>query len=158
MNNDAASQDFEHVLSLVQQQMRDLSVMQQKRAALTATASAADGTVQVTVDAQQMVTKTVIDESYLQEFEFAELAGHITTAAQQAAQQIERESAALLAPLTQRRHEISSLSSLVVDAPDFGDLITGLNSPAAVAPAPSRADDGDEGVDEHSPYPTVRNK
>ena len=155
MNNDAASQDFSQVLSLVQEQMQDLSLMQQKRAALTATATAADGTVEVTVDAQRMVTKTVIDESYLDEFEFTELAGHLTTAAQEAAHEIERQSAALLTPLTERRNEISSLSSLVVDAPDFHDLIAGLNPPAPAAPA-SRADDSDEGLEEHSPYPSVR--
>ena len=154
MNNDEASQDFAHVLSLVQEQMQDLSLMQQKRAALTATATAAEGTVEVTVDAQRMVTKTVIDESYLNEFEFTELAGHITTAAQEAAHEIERQSAALLAPITERRNEIPSLSSLVVDAPDFHDLITSLNPPAAGAPEPRRADD--DGLDEHSPYPTVR--
>ena len=155
MNNDDASQDFAHVLSLVQEQMQDLSVMQQKRAALTATATAADATVKVTVDAQRMVTSTVIDESYLDEFELAELGGYITSAAQDAAQEIERQSAALLAPLTERRNEISSLSSLVVDAPDFHDLITSLNPPAAT-PAPRRADDGNDGLEEHSPYPTVR--
>lgn len=156
MNNDAASHDFDHVLALVQEQMEDLSVMQQKRAALTATATAADETVKVTVDAQRMVTSTVIDESYLDDFELADLGGHITTAAQEAAQKVEREAAALLAPLTERRKEISSLSSLVEDAPDFHDLITGLNPPAPAAPAARRADEGDDGLEEHSPYPTVR--
>ena len=156
MNNDAASHDLTHVLSLVQEQMQDLSLMQQKRAALTATATAADKTVEVTVDAQRMVTSTVIDESYLDEFEFADLGGYITAAAQEAAQEIERQSAALLAPLTERRNEISSLSSLVVDAPDFHDLIAGLNPSAPGAPEPRRADDGNDGLEEHSPYPTVR--
>jgi DNA-binding protein YbaB len=154
VSNDAASQDFTNVLSLVEEQMRDLSVMQQRRAALTATATAADGTVEITVDAQRTVTKAVIDEAYLDEFELTDLGGYITTAAQEAAQQIEREAAALLAPLTERRQEISALSSLVGDAPDFGDLIGGLGSLAV--PPPSRADDGDEDLEEQSPFPTVR--
>jgi DNA-binding protein YbaB len=154
VNNDAASQDFSHVLALVQEQMQGLSVMQERRAALTATATAAEGTVEITVDAQRTVTKTVVDETYLDEFEFADLAGYITTAAREAAQEIDRQSAALLAPLTQRREEISSLSALVTDAPDFGDLISGLSSPAA--PSSSRADDGDDGSEEHSSFPTVR--
>lgn len=156
MNNDAARHDFAHVLSLVQEQMQDLSVMQQKRSALAATATAADGTVEVTVDAQRMVTSTAIDESYLDEFEFADLGGYITTAAQAAAQEVERRAAALLAPLTERRKEISSLSGIVVDAPDFQDVISGLNPPAPAAPEARRADEGDDGVEEHSPYPTVR--
>jgi DNA-binding protein YbaB len=144
------------VLSLVQEQMQDLSVMQQKRSALAATATAADGTVEVTVDAQRMVTSTAIDESYLDEFEFADLGGYITSAAQAAAQEVERRAAALLAPLTERRKEISSLSGILVDAPDFQDVITGLNPPAPAAPEARRADEGDDGVEEHSPYPTVR--
>lgn len=134
MSNDAASQDFSHVLSLVQEQMRDLSVMQQRRAALTATATAADGTVEITVDAQRMVTKTVIDESYLDEFELADLGGYITTAAQDAAREIERKSAGLLTPLTQRRQEISSFSGLVPDSPDFAELLSSLTE---MAPPPS---------------------
>ena len=154
MSNDAASQDFTHMLSLVQEQMQGLSVMQQRRAALTATGTAADGTVEITVDAQRTVTKAVVDETYLDEFELSDLGGYITTAAQQAAQEIDRQSAALLAPLTERRQEISSLSGLVADAPDFGELIAGLGSFAA--PPSSRADDGDDGLEERSPFPTVR--
>lgn len=153
MSNDAISQDFNHVLSLVQEQMRDLNVMQQRRAALTATATAADGTVEITVDAQRMVTKTVIDEAYLDEFEFAELGGYITAAAQDAAREIERQAAALLAPITERRQELSSLSGLVEDAPDFGDLLSSLTS---MAPPPTRSDDGDEGNYNQPSYPTVR--
>jgi DNA-binding protein YbaB len=154
VSNDDASQDFTHVLALVQEQMQGLSVMQERRAALTATVTAADGTVEITVDAQRTVTKTVVDETYLDEFELSDLGGYITTAAQQAAQEIDRQSAALLAPLTQRRQEISSLSGLVADAPDFGDLITGLGS---LAPPPaSRPDDGGDDLEEHSPFPTVR--
>jgi DNA-binding protein YbaB len=156
VDNDAASHEFTHVLSLVQEQMRDLSAMQQKRAALTAKATAAEGTVEVTVDAQRMVAKTVIDESYLNEFDFADLGGYITSAAQEAAQEIERRSAALLVPLTQRRQEISSLSELVVDAPDFHDLISSLNPSPPATVDPRSGDGGDDGMEEDSPYPTVR--
>jgi DNA-binding protein YbaB len=154
VSNDAANDDFTNVLSLVQEQMQGLAVMQERRAALTATATAADGTVEITVDAQRTVTKAVIDETYLDEFELTDLGGYITTAAQQAAQEIDRQSADLLAPLTQRRQEISALSSLVGDAPDFGDLMSGLGSLAA--PPSSRTDDGDDGLEEHSRFPTVR--
>ena len=76
MDNDAARHDFANVLALVREQMQDLSTMQQKRAALSAKAAAADGTVEVTVDARCMVTEIVIDET-MEEFELAELGGHI---------------------------------------------------------------------------------
>lgn len=153
MSNDAISQDFTHLLSMVQEQMRDLNAMQKRRAALTATATAADGTVEITVDAQRMVTRTVIDEAYVEEFELADLGGHITAAAQDAAREIERQAAALLAPLTARRQELSSLSGLVKDVPDFGNLLSSLTS---TTPPPPHSGDGDEGLYNQPSYPTVR--
>lgn len=153
MSNDAAKHEFGHVMALVQQQMQDLAVMEQKRAALTATATAADGTVEVTVDAQRVVTRTVIAESYLEEFEFVDLGGYVTTAAQRAGAEIEQMSAALLAPLTQRREEIASASGSVVDLPDFQELFAGLRAATGVGGAPHTAVTGG---DEETQYPTVR--
>ncbi|MEE6178375.1 YbaB/EbfC family nucleoid-associated protein [Mycobacterium sp. 050134] len=154
MDNDAAAHDFDHVLALVQEQMLELSSMQQKRAMLSGAATTADGTVEVTVDAQRMVTKITIDESYLEDFDFADLGGHITAAAQQATQEVERQAAALMAPLARRRQEISSLAGSSVDIPDFGELLGTLNAPAV--PEPRLVDNGDEDVDDGTSYPTVR--
>jgi DNA-binding protein YbaB len=97
VTNDAASQNFADIASRVPQEMRDASVMQQQRAVLTATATAANGTIQVTVEAQRGVTKVVVDESYLDEFEFADVAGYVTTAAQAAAREVQRQDATLIA-------------------------------------------------------------
>lgn len=148
--NDAAEHDFEHVLSVVQQQMRELAVLQQRRSEITATATAAAGTVKITVDAQRMVINAAVDESYRDEFELADLGGHIVTAAQQAAAEIEERSAALLAPLTERRKEISSL---ITNAPSFDDLLTGPDNSALSA---TESVNGDDGRDEVLRFPTVR--
>lgn len=156
VNNDDAKHDFTHVLALVQDQMRDLSLMEQRRSQLTGSASAADGTVEVTVDAQRMVTKTVIDEAYLDDFEFADLAGHITTAARGAIREVERLAAELLAPLTARRQEISSFAGLVADVPDFADLIAGLSSSAGDTDQARHPDRDGDGVGEDPRYPTLR--
>jgi DNA-binding protein YbaB len=155
VNNDAAEHEFAHVLALVQEQMQELSVMKQQQSAITATATAADGTVEVTVDAQRVVTHTVIDESYLDEFEFADLGGHVTTAAQAALEEVERRSAALLAPLTRRREEIASASGSVIDIPDFQELLSGLGS-ATSADTVARAGGSVAGRQEGPSYPTVR--
>lgn len=157
MNNDGAQHEFAHVLALVQEQMHELSVMEQKRAAITATGTSAEGTVEVTVNAQRMVTSTVIDESYLDGFEFADLGGYVTTAAQAAGEEVERRSAALLAPLTQRREEIASASGSVVDIPDFQELLSGSGS-ARFADAAPRVDDsgGVAGREDGPSYPIVR--
>lgn len=73
MSNDSARHDVVNVLALVRDQMRDLAVLQQRRAGLTATATAADGTVKVTVDAQRVVTSVEVDDVYMEDFEFGDL-------------------------------------------------------------------------------------
>ncbi|WP_156748633.1 YbaB/EbfC family nucleoid-associated protein [Mycobacterium sp. 1465703.0] len=151
MDSDGLRGELGHMFSLVQEQMREMVVMQQKQTALTATGTAADGMVKVSVDARRIVTKTVIDESYLDEFEFADLSGHITDAAQSAVQEIEQRSADLLAPLTERRQQISLMAGRSGDVPDFAGLLAGFNSSTADSPR----DEGD-GMEEHSTFPTVR--
>ena len=54
-------------------------------------ASVADGSVEVTVNAQQMVIKTVVEESYLDDHEFGELGDLITEAAQAASREVGRK-------------------------------------------------------------------
>jgi DNA-binding protein YbaB len=155
MNNDPLRHDIAEVMALAQDQMRELSAAQQQRMSLSGTGTAADGLVEVTVDAQRMVTSTVIQDSYLQDFEFADLSGHITTAARAAAQDVEQRGAALFAPLAQRRQAISALSGRLVDAPDFGELMSRINPVAPAAQNPQH-DDGDEDSTEDPRYPTVR--
>jgi len=157
VSNDAARHELAEVLALAQEQMADLAVMQKKRAALTAHAAVADGTVEVTVNAQGLITRTVIDEAYLDEFDFADLGGYVTQAAQAAAQEVGRRSAELLVPLNERRKKFPSLSDIVDGAPDFRELMNDvtmkLPDPDVKAPSPSP----DDGWDDHTSYnPTVR--
>jgi DNA-binding protein YbaB len=156
MNNDPLRHDIAEVMALAQDQMRELSVVQQQRMALSGTGTAADGLVEVTVDGQRMVTSTVIQDSYLQEFEFADLSGHITAAARAAAQEVERRGAALFAPVAQRRQAISVMSGRLVDAPNFNELMSRINPAAAAAPNPRHEDDGDQDWTEDARYPTVK--
>jgi DNA-binding protein YbaB len=160
VSNDAARHELAEVLALAQEQMADLAVMQKKRAALTAEAAVADGTVEVTVNAQGIVTNTVVDESYLDEFDFADLGGYITQAAQAAAQEVGRRSAEMLTPLNERRKKFPSLSDIIDGAPDFREMMTDLTMKLPVDdvngtnPEPPGEDDG--WVD-NAPYnPTVR--
>lgn len=140
-------------MALVQEQMADLAVAREKRAALTARAVVADETVEVTVDARGVVTKTVIDESYLDEFDFADLGGYITAAAQAAAGEVGRRGAELLAPLRDRRKLMPSLSDIVDGAPDLQSL---LDRVAPGNPGESRSVNEGDGWDEPTAHPTVR--
>lgn len=154
MSNDAARHQMAELSALVQEQLADIAAMQKKQAQLKASASAADGLVEVTVNAHGHVVETVIDESYLDEFEFEELADHVTEAAQAAAREAGRRVSAMLVPINERRKAFPSLSEIVEGAPDLRDLVPpGLDPYSAVEPR--RAAGRDEGGEETA-FPTVR--
>ncbi|CAN5198329.1 hypothetical protein BH11ACT6_BH11ACT6_54530 [soil metagenome] len=154
MPNDAVRHEFEHVLALVQGQMKDLSDLQQRQSEIAATAAVADGTVEVTVNGQRMITKTVIDDAFLEDYELAELGGYVTRAAQTAAQEVERRSAALITPLNERRKAISEMAADVIDIPELPDIFSRLNAFSAGQSDSNSATDA--GGEEDSAFPTVR--
>lgn len=153
MSNDALRHQMTEVLALVSEQMADIAAVQREQAQLTASAEEADGLVEVTVDARGHVIKTVIDESYLDEYELEELGGHVTAAAQTAAQLVAQRSAALMMPIEERRRMMPALSDIADGAPDLRDLtrsVFGIDDAAAQSGEPA-GDDQDE-----STFPTVR--
>lgn len=141
-------------LALLQEHQADLATVEQRRAQLFASARAADGTVVVTVDSRGVVSETLVDESYLDAHDLSDLGKHFTLAAQAAAQDVERRSVDLLAPLAHRREQFPSLSNIVPGAPDIRDLVP---SRYAVNQTEQLTDDGDHGGEETGFYPTVRN-
>jgi len=154
MSNDSLRSEFNQVLALVQEQMRDLSNIEQQRSVMTATAAAADGLVEVTVNAQRTVVKTVVDESYLEDYELAELGGHVTGAAQAAVRQLDARSKQLLAPMNERRKAVSELSGNVIGLPGFREALAEVSAmgdrlTSAPEPTETRGDDA-------STFPTIR--
>jgi DNA-binding protein YbaB len=140
-------------MGLLQEQMADISRVQKKHAKVRATGAAADGMVKVTVNANGHLIKTVIDESYLKEYEFEELAGHMTEAAKAAVRKSVRRVAEIMAPINDREKSFPALSDIVDGAPDLRDLMPPGLLP--VAARPQRQDADDDGGDE-SEFPTVR--
>ncbi len=145
MDNDAARHELIDALALVQEQMADLAAAEAARSELYSTASTADGTVTVTVDADGVVIETVVDETYLDDHDLADLGSYLTAAAQNAIGGVERKVSELFAPLAQRRTEMPALSDIVAGAPDIREL---LSTRVQV-----RLGDGEE---EPDIYPTVR--
>jgi DNA-binding protein YbaB len=142
------------VLAQVQEQMADLAAVQRKQAELTASATAADGLVEVTVNAHGHLTQTVIDETYLDEFEFEELSGHITEAAQLAIRNAATRMQEMMAPILERRKSLPGLSEIIDGAPDLRDFKPPAFESSVVAAG--RTDrDGNDGTHE-SAFPTVR--
>lgn len=124
MDNDEARHELIDALALVQEQFADLAVVEEARAELSSTASAADGTVTVTVDAEGVVIQTAVSESYFDDHDLADLGSHITAAAQDAARDVALKMAELLAPLAERREQMPSLSDIVEGAPDIRALLS----------------------------------
>jgi len=154
LSNEARRHQLTEVLALVEEQMADIAEVQRKQAAVTASAAAADGLVEVTVNAHGHLIKTVIDEAYLDEFEFEELSDHITEAAQSAVRTAASLVAEMMAPITERRRALPPLSEMVDGAPDLRDLTPpALESPVVAA---CRADPDDRDGTDESAFPTVR--
>jgi DNA-binding protein YbaB len=127
MDADGARHELTEALALLQEHIAELAIAEKKRAALSATATVADATVAVTVDAHGVVSNTVVDESYLDEHDLGDLGDFVTAAAQDAAQQVQRQAARLLAPLAERRARFPSLADVVDGAPDIRDLLAHLH-------------------------------
>jgi DNA-binding protein YbaB len=150
VDNYSARHDLIEALALVQEHMAELAIVEEERAALSATVTAAGGTVVVTVNAHGVLANTVIDESYLVDYELVDLGGFVTEAAQAAARDVHRQSAELLAPLAERRERFPSLSDVVDGAPDIRDLVSHWQS---VGQARQFANGRDQDTGD---YPTVR--
>lgn len=138
------------VMALVQEQLSDIAAAQQRQANLTASGAAADGMVEVTVNAAGQLIETVIDESYLDDHEFDGLGSHITEAAQAASREAARRVAEIMAPISERRTALLSFSEGVDGAPDLSAVAPPWLDPFAPdrRPRPSG--------DDETRFPTVR--
>lgn len=153
VDNDAARHELTEALALVQEHIADLAIVTKKRAALSATAAAADGTVVVAVDARGVVSTAAVDKSYFDDHDLAELGNYVAAAARAAAGDVERQTAELLAPLADRRARFPSLSEVVKGAPDIRDLVPHVKP---VDQQQSYARDGKHGREDTDDYPIVR--
>jgi DNA-binding protein YbaB len=160
LSNDAARHRLTDALAQLQEQIADIVAMRDKQAALKLTGRAADGTVEVTVNARGQLVETVIDEGFLDDHDFEELGEYVTKAAAAAAQEAAHRVAEMLAPINERHSKFPSFSDIIDGMPDPGDLMPpGLDD---FNPAQRRADLSapsaggyDDGADE-TDFPTVR--
>jgi DNA-binding protein YbaB len=162
MSNDTTRDRLCDVLGDFRDQLADISALQKKQAALEVDARVADDTVVVTVNARGQLIKIVIDNCYLDNHDFDELADHITEAAQTAAKDADRLVSEMLAPINARHAKFPSLSDIVEGLPEPRDLMPpGLEAfgphPQPQQDPPSSSADGlyDDGGGEAG-FPTVR--
>lgn len=114
MTNERAKADLAAILDGVQEQMRTIAELQQRRAELTATATARGKKVKVTVNADNKVIDVKFS-SDIDELTYSEIAKAVIEAAQRACTEVARETAGLMAPLDSQRARMPKLSDLVED-------------------------------------------
>jgi DNA-binding protein YbaB len=161
MVNHRPAVDFTELEAQAQEQLANIAAIQRQQAALTATASVADGMVQVSVNARGAVIETRIDHDYLDECAVEDLGHDITDAAQQAALTVRRRASALMEPLMEPRAALRSLSEIISGARDLRDFESQVPTVSTVPPSsperltlerdPTFPGDGDE-----SPLQDVR--
>ncbi|MGC5249336.1 YbaB/EbfC family nucleoid-associated protein [Gordonia sp. DT219] len=131
--DDGLGFDFHELMASAQEQLTAIGEVQRRRAQLVAHATVADRTVTVHVNAQGVVIKTEIDPDFLDEYDFEDLAGFVTEAAQQAAANVARQGEAMMESIRKANAALPSLSEVLDGAPDLRDFAI---TPEQISTAP----------------------
>lgn len=126
MPNERLQEDAATLLDGLDQQLRGLAEFQRQRARLTASVTACDKRIRVTVNADGLLIHTEFADD-VSDLTYDEIAAAMTSAVQAAAAQVQQRSQELMEPLRVRRARLPKLSEIIEGAPDPG---------AALPPAP----------------------
>ncbi|MCM6776077.1 YbaB/EbfC family nucleoid-associated protein [Nocardia sp. CDC159] len=118
MTNDRAKADLADLFDTVNTHIRSIAEAQRQRTALTAAASAGEGRVHITVNADGVVIETRFAED-IDDLDYDEIAAAVTEATQLAAVEVARRAEELIAPIRSTRSRLPSLSEIVADLPDL---------------------------------------
>ncbi|UGT60566.1 YbaB/EbfC family nucleoid-associated protein [Nocardia asteroides] len=122
MVNRRLHEDMALMLNGLSEQMRDIAEVQRKRSLLTATVTACEKRIEVTVNADGLLVETKFADDIL-DLEMDEIALNITAAVQQAAAKVAEQAAELMKPVGERRDSLPALSDIVDGAPDLRGFI-----------------------------------
>ncbi|MEU7140972.1 YbaB/EbfC family nucleoid-associated protein [Nocardia sp. NPDC046473] len=138
MANERLQADAAMMMEALQEQMLGLAKIHRDRFSLTATATACDERISVTVNANGVLIDTEFADD-IDELTYAEIATAMTEAVQAAAREVNEQARQLLAPLREHKSQLPRLSDLIEGAPDLGSVLP-VVPPASVAPpnAPER--------------------
>ncbi|MFJ4650431.1 YbaB/EbfC family nucleoid-associated protein [Nocardia sp. NPDC088792] len=143
MANEQLRNDAAVLLDGFTQQLHALAEAQRRRAELTATATACDKRIRVTVNADGLLIHTEFADD-IADIRYPDIAAAMTAAVQAAATEVRRRCEELLAPIRTERARLPKLSEIVEGAPDFGFLLppapparmdVRVSAPAAPEPA-----------------------
>ncbi|WP_063038909.1 YbaB/EbfC family nucleoid-associated protein [Nocardia pseudovaccinii] len=137
MSNEMAKARLAELMDSVRSGMESIARAQEEQARLTATASAAAGRVTVVVNANSVVIEVKFADN-VDELSYAEIARAVTTAAQNAAAEVQRKTRELLSSLKRGQARMPKLSELVPGLPDVPDMVP---TPPEVSTAPPESHD-----------------
>ncbi|MFE3188734.1 YbaB/EbfC family nucleoid-associated protein [Nocardia sp. NPDC059240] len=135
MSRDEGESTAASILEGFTAQMREIAEASQRRVQLTASGTAARGRVTVTVNADGVVISTRFAAD-IGELTYQEIAAAVTAAAQQATEEVQRQSRELLQPLRDRRAKMPRLSELIEGMPELATRAP--IPPASLAPPQAR--------------------
>jgi len=118
MENERTAADFADLMDTVNGQIRAIADAQRKRVELMATASAREGRVTVTCNADGVPIDTEFSDD-IDDLDYDDIAAAVTEAAQAAAADVARQAQELIAPIQKTRSRLPSLSSMVEGLPDL---------------------------------------
>ncbi|GAB2532432.1 YbaB/EbfC family nucleoid-associated protein [Nocardia heshunensis] len=122
MVNDGPRGDAATMLDGFKRQLLGLAEAQRRRAELTASVTACDKRIRVTVNADGLLIATEFADD-IADVPYSEIASAMTAAVQAAAIEVRKRTEELLAPLRTERAQLPKLSEIVEGAPDFGFLV-----------------------------------
>ena len=137
MLNDRLRADMATMLDGLGEQFRGIAELQKQRALLTATATACDKRIEVTVNADGLLIATKFADDVL-ELSLDEIAANLTAAVQSAAAEVVGRSRELMTPLLERRDALPKLSEIIEGAPDLGAMLPTAPAPPTVLPDHTR--------------------
>ncbi|RDI55326.1 YbaB/EbfC family nucleoid-associated protein [Nocardia mexicana] len=144
MANEWLRADAAMMMDALSEQMQGIAKIQRDRSRLTATATACQKRITVTVNADGILIETRFADD-IGDLSYPEIAEAMTEAVQAAARKASEDGRRLMEPLRERKSRLPRLSDLIEGAPDLGSAMP-VAPPTSVAPPNSperRYDDED---------------
>lgn len=132
MSNERLMADAAMMMEAFTEQMSGIAKIQRDRARLTATVTACDKRISVTVNADGILIATKFADD-IKDLSYEDIAAAMTESVQAAAQKVQKLTQELMDPLRQRKNQLPKLSEMLEGAPDLGEMMP-IAPPASTAP------------------------
>lgn len=135
MSNERLMADAAMMMEAFTEQMSGIAKVQRDRARLTATVTACDKRITVTVNADGILIATKFADD-IKDLPYEDIAAAMTEAVQAAARKVQKLTQELMDPLRQQKNQLPKLSEMLEGAPDLGEMMP-IAPPASMAPPDS---------------------